>query len=184
VSTEQGATVVITHRVRDGQRAAYEEWLNEISPISRSFPGNLDWHLVRPVAGLTGTYSVIIRYDTREHLENWLASQERNRLVDKVRPLLVSGDDFFIRSGLDFWFSPDEAKAKVPVRWKQYLVTLSALYPLALGVPLLVTPLLRQVRISQNRYLDVLCITGAALWLMVYVVMPRYTRLVQRWLFR
>lgn len=27
-----GATVVITHRVRDGRQAEYEEWMNEIGP--------------------------------------------------------------------------------------------------------------------------------------------------------
>ncbi len=62
-----------------------------------------------------------------------MESPTRARLIEKVQPLFVAGDDFF-SSGLDFWFSPAGAKAKVPVRWKQYLVTWSAIYPLVLGV--------------------------------------------------
>jgi uncharacterized protein len=115
---DQGATVVITHRVREGKHADYERWANEIAPLSRASPGHLDWHIVRPIPGLTETYTIIIRFDTRAHLQTWMESPIRARLIEKVQPLLLTGDDFFISSGLDFWFAPREAKAKVPVRWK------------------------------------------------------------------
>lgn len=179
-----GATVVITHRVRAESHAGYESWLDEIAPLCKAASGHLDWHLVRPIAGLTETFTVVIRFDTREHLQQWMGSAERSRLIEKVQPLLVTGDDFFVSSGLDFWFAPSGAKAKVPVRWKQYLVTWSAIFPLALGVPLVVVPLLRLIGAPASTVLTTLCVTGVVVFLMVYVVMPRYTRLVQRWLFR
>jgi antibiotic biosynthesis monooxygenase (ABM) superfamily enzyme len=180
---EQGATVVITHRVRDGQQAGYIDWLNEIGPVCRASAGHLDLQIIRPVVGLTATFTVIIRFDTREHLQEWMYSAERRRLIEKVRPLLVTGDDFFIRSGLDFWFTPEGAKAKVPVRWKQFLVTWSAIYPLVLGVPMVVAWILSRVGFPDNHYLATLIDTGTVVFLMVYVVMPRYTRLIQRWLY-
>jgi hypothetical protein len=181
-STHEGATVVITHRVRDGQHGAYEAWLDTIAPLCKASPGHLDWHIVRPVPGLTETYTVIIRFDTAAHLQQWMGSPARARLIEQARPLLVTGDDFFVSSGLDFWFTPGEAKAKVPARWKQYLITWSAIYPLALVVPLVVTPTLRGIGV-ENRLLTPLAVTGTVVFLMVYVVMPRYTRLVKRWLF-
>jgi antibiotic biosynthesis monooxygenase (ABM) superfamily enzyme len=180
---DPGATVVITHRVRDDRHADYEHWLDEIGPICRRSPGHLDWHVVRPVAGLTATYTVVIRFDSRSHLQAWMESPDRRRLIEKAQPLLVSGDDFYIRSGLDFWFTPDGARARLPVRWKQYLVTWSAIYPLALGVPLLVVPALRTLGAPDSPLLTTLAVTGIVVFLMVYVVMPRYTKLVQRWLF-
>lgn len=179
-----GATVVITHRVRAESHDSYERWLDEIAPLCKAAPGHLDWHLVRPIAGLTETFTVLIRFDTREHLQQWMGSAERSRLIEKVQPLLVSGDDFFVSSGLDFWFTPSGAKAKVPVRWKQYLVTWSAIFPLALGVPMAVVPLLHLIGAPASNMLNTLCVTAVVVFLMVYVVMPRYTRLVQRWLFR
>jgi uncharacterized protein len=182
-SNEPGATVVITHRVREGKGADYERWLDEIKPVGRASPGNLDWHIIRPVPGLTSTYTVIIRFDTRAHLREWMESPARSRLIEKVEPLLVSGDDFFISSGLDFWFTPEGAKAKVPARWRQYVVTWSAIYPLVLVVPLLVTPLLRLAGAPDSHYLTMLVVTGVIVFLMVYVVMPHYTRLLRRWLF-
>lgn len=178
-----GATVVITHRVRQDKHTEYERWLDEITPLCKSSPGYLDWHIVRPVAGLTETFTIIIRFDTVAHLQDWMESRTRADLIAKARPLFVTGDDFFINSGLDFWFTPDGAKAQVPVRWKQYLVTWSAIYPLALGIPALVVPLLRFLHVPSHPLLTTLVVTGTLVFLMVYVVMPRYTKLVKRWLF-
>lgn len=182
-SSDIGATVVITHKVREGRLADYEAWLDEIAPLCKASLGYLDWHIIRPVSGLTETYTVIIRFDTAEHLKQWMESSARARLIEKVQPLFVTGDDFFISSGLDFWFTPGGAKAKVPVRWKQYVVTWSAIYPLALGVPFAVRPILRSISVPDHPLLTTFAVTGVVVFLMVYVVMPRYTKLIKRWLF-
>jgi hypothetical protein len=183
-STDEGATAVISHRVRDGKHADYEKWLDEIAPLCRASPGHLDWHIVCPISGLTETYTIIIRFDTEGHLREWMESPTRSRLIEKVQPLLVTGDDYTISSGLDFWFTPVGGKAKVPVRWKQYLVTWSAIYPLVLGVPLVVIPVLRSLGAPNNYFLTTLAVTGTVVFFMVYVVMPRYTKFIQRWLFK
>jgi antibiotic biosynthesis monooxygenase (ABM) superfamily enzyme len=169
--------------VRDDKHADYERWANEIAPLSRASPGHLDWHMVRPIPGLTETYTVVIRFDTRAHLQEWMESPIRRRLIKEVQPLFVGGDDFFINSGLDFWFIPEGAKAKAPVRWKQFLVTWSAIYPLVLGVPLLVAPVLQHLGVPSNYLLTTLAVTGIVVFLMVYLVMPRYTKFIHRWLF-
>lgn len=141
--TKSGATVVITYRVSEGRQAQYEEWLNEIGPIAKASEGLLDLHVVRPVRGLTETYSIMIRYDSEQNLRKWMESDVRNRLIAKVQSLLIGKDEYRIQSGLDFWFMPEGAKARIPVRWKQFLITWSAIYPLVLGVPLVLVPLLR-----------------------------------------
>lgn len=183
IDTDAGATVVITHRVRSDKHAEYERWLGEIAPLCKAAPGYLDWHIVRPIPGITETFTIIIRFDTTENLRTWIESGDRAKLIEKVQPLFVGADDFYISSGLDFWFTPEGARAKVPVRWKQYLVTWSAIYPLALVVPVVVAPILRLMGIASSRLLTTLAVTSVVVFLMVYVIMPRYTRLVQRWLF-
>ena len=79
---DKGATVVITHRVQPGKESLYDEWLNEIGPLCRSSKGHLDWHLIRPLTGLSATFTVIIRFDTRENLANWMDSEHRKRLIE------------------------------------------------------------------------------------------------------
>jgi antibiotic biosynthesis monooxygenase (ABM) superfamily enzyme len=182
-STSTGATVVITHQVRDGKQGAYESWLGEIGALCRAAPGHLDSQIIRPITGLTATYTIVIRFDTADHLRQWMESADRRRLIETVRPSLAADDHYTIRSGLDFWFNPPGSDAKVPVRWKQFLITWSAIYPLVLGMPLLILPVLRAIGVPDNPFLSTLVVTGALVALMVYVVMPHYTRLVRHWLF-
>ncbi|MES2206677.1 MAG: antibiotic biosynthesis monooxygenase [Pseudomonadota bacterium] len=182
--TDKGATAVITHKVREDKHEEYERWLNEIAPLCRASPGHLDWHIIRPVLGLTETYTVIIRFDTKDHLHEWMESPARAQLIKKAQRLFVTGDDFFISSGLDFWFTSPETKTKVPVRWKQYLITWSAIYPLVLGVSFVVTSALHYLKIPDNRFSTTLVVTGIVVFFMVYIVMPHYTKLMQRWLFK
>jgi antibiotic biosynthesis monooxygenase (ABM) superfamily enzyme len=181
---DRSASVVITHHVNEDQQAGYEQWLGEIVPISKKYPGHLGVQIIRPISGATATYTIIIRFDTEAHLRAWTGSQDRKRLIGKVRPLLAADDKFYVLSGMDFWFTPQGAKAKLPTRWKQFLVTWSAIYPLVLLVPLFVTPVMRQFGMPDSHYLKTLLVTGVVVFMMVYVVMPRYTQTVHRWLFR
>lgn len=182
---EFGATIVITHRVQAGQHAAYETWLEEIVPLCQSQPGHIDTQFVRPIAGVTETYTVIIRFDTDVHANDWLHSDLRQQTVDKVRPMLEEGDDFVVRSGIEFLFTASElAPARAPTRWKQFLLTWSVIYPLVLIVPLAITALLRPTGLQDERLVVTLLATGVIVALMVYWIMPRYTRLVHDWLFR
>src|SRR3954464_3792832 len=118
---EYGSTVVIHHRVRGGHQSDYDNWLKEIAPSCKSSPGHLDWQIIRPIAGLTENYCVIIRFDAHNHLQQWMTSSERQRLIEKVRSFLALDDAYTIHSGLDFLFTPAATGSKVPVRWKQYL---------------------------------------------------------------
>jgi uncharacterized protein len=183
VLSSEGATVVITHKVRNDMQAEYANWLDEIAPQCKAFPGHLDWHIIRPIPGLSENFTVIIRFDTKAHLQAWMESPVRARLIEKATPWLAAGDNFYIGSGLDFWFTPGEAKAKIPRRWKQALVTWSAIYPLVLGVPLILLPMLHALGLAPNHYVDTALVTASVVALMVYMVMPRYTKLIHRWLF-
>lgn len=181
---EQGATVIITHRVRPDQHRDYENWIEIIGSVCRNYPGHLDSQIIRPIAGLTTTYTIIIRFATCEQLQQWMGSRDRQQLIEQVRPLLADDDRFFVRSGLEFWFTPEGERVKMPIRWKQSLVTWSAIYPLVLVMPMLIRPLLDRLGVPNNAFLTTFFVTGTVVWLMTYVVMPRYTQLIRRWLFR
>jgi len=174
--------VVISHRIKHDAHAEYEDWLKAIGPVCRSFPGHLDWQIVRPITGLSGTYTVVIRFDTQAHLEKWMFSDERKSFVAKARSLLEADDQFHISTGLDFWFAPEGA-TKVPYRWKQALVTWSAIYPLVLGVPLILLPIFQWIGVPVHPLLSNLLVSGVIVVLMAYVVMPTYTKLIKGWLY-
>jgi antibiotic biosynthesis monooxygenase (ABM) superfamily enzyme len=60
-------------------------------PIAAEFPGHLGANVIRPAAG-QNLWSVIIRFDTIEHLYAWTQSETRRQLVAEIAPLLSEGD--------------------------------------------------------------------------------------------
>ncbi|WP_029297405.1 antibiotic biosynthesis monooxygenase [Chryseobacterium hispalense] len=180
----QGASVVVTHHILDGKQNEYESWLDEIIPQTRHSEGFIDLQIVRPIPGLTFVYTVIIRFDTIIHLKNWMESGNRKKLIEKANPLFRKNDNYEIRSGLDFLFTSESTTGKAPVRWKQFLVTWSAIYPLSLIIPLTLLPLLRFLEIPKNYYFDGLLISGIIVFLMVFAIMPVYTRVIRKWLYQ
>jgi antibiotic biosynthesis monooxygenase (ABM) superfamily enzyme len=178
-----GATAVITHHILKGKHQEYEDWLNEIGPICRRSNGHMDWQIIRPIPNLTVDYTVILRFDTIENLKHWMESKERKDLIKKVTPLLSKDDKYHIQNGLDFLFMKENEKTNIPVRWKQYLVTWSAIYPLSVIIPLMILPLLRQFNLPQNRYIDAVFVSGIIVFIMLYLLMPSYTKLIKKWLY-
>jgi antibiotic biosynthesis monooxygenase (ABM) superfamily enzyme len=180
----QGASVVITHHILDGKQQQYEKWLDEIVPITKHSNGFIDLQIVRPIPHLTFVYTVIIRFDTIENLKTWMESEDRKMLIQKANPFFKKNDNYQIKSGLDFLFNSEKEGTKVPVRWKQFLVTWSAIYPLSLLIPLIVLPILRFLQIPANHYFDALINSGFIVFLMVFVVMPNYTKIIKKWLYK
>ena len=171
---------IITHTIKAGEAARYEAWLTEmLSAVSRA-PGYLGREVFRPAPGRR-TYTSILRFDTDDHLHAWAASEARYALISRVSDLLTTGDVHEIRTGIDFWFTPEGATP--PKAWKQFLLVLSAIYPLSLLMPFLFTPLFRVAPPLTHPLLRGLCIAAVVVGVMTFVVMPRYTRLVQRWLY-
>jgi antibiotic biosynthesis monooxygenase (ABM) superfamily enzyme len=171
---------IITHTITAGEEVRYEAWLTEmLSAVSRA-PGYLGREVFRPAQGMR-TYTSILRFDTYDHLNAWAASDTRKALVSRVSDLLTKGDVHEIRTGMDFWFTPERTKPPKP--WKQFLVVLSAIYPLSLLIPSVFTPLFRVTPPLTHPLIRGLCISAVIVGLMTFVVMPRYTRLVKRWLY-
>lgn len=153
-------------------------------PHLQEWTGIVDWQTIRLIPDLTFVYTVILRFNTIANLKTWMESSERRRLIEKVKPILAKADSYYIKTGLDFLFESKAENQNKPPRWKQFLATWSAIFPLSVMVPLMILPLLRRLHLPQSRYLDSFFISGLIVLLMVYVVMPNYTRLIKKWLYR
>jgi antibiotic biosynthesis monooxygenase (ABM) superfamily enzyme len=162
--------------------AAYEQWLKKVVPIAARFPGHRGVNVIHPAAGGL-QYTITIRFDSLAHAQDWFASGARKQLVDEVAPLLDADEKVETRSGLEFWFHP--ASGQPPARrYKQFLLTLSVIYPLTLLVPAVVHRVLAPVPVLSGYWLEHLVASAAIVGLMVYLVMPRYTCLMARWLYK
>ncbi|MCT8335072.1 antibiotic biosynthesis monooxygenase [Leptospira sp. 85282-16] len=180
----QGATVIISHRVLIGKEKKYEEWLEVISSYCRAANGFLDWQVIKPIPNLTVTYTFIIRFNSEINLQNWMNSFQRSHLIQEISDSLESGDQYDTRNGLDFLFSFETQSIKPPLRWKQFLITWSAIFPLVNIVPIFILPALRYIIPYENRLLDSFFISACIVYLMVFVIMPKYTSLIRTWLYK
>jgi antibiotic biosynthesis monooxygenase (ABM) superfamily enzyme len=176
-------TSVVRHTVRDKHQAAYEAWLKEILPVASRFPGHRGVNVIRPASGST-EYTVVLHFDTIDHLQIWLDSQERRDLIAKVLPELAGDDRVEIKTGLEFWFTPPSTTQLRARPYKQFLVTLSVIFPLTLIVPTALRFLEPWASLFDSLYARQLVADSIIVGMMTYVIMPRYTRLVARWLFK
>lgn len=175
-------TGIIVHEPRPEAHAEYERWLGEIREACRQFPGYLSTDVMRPVDG-HDCYTTVIRFKGVEQLRAWIESDVRRDFLQRIEHALKQGDRYVIKTGLDFWFAQPTPAAPPPKRWKQFLLTLSAIFPLTVVVPWLLGPLLGGEGVAAvlaGKFL----VAAAIVYLMVYLIMPRYTRLVAKWLYR
>ncbi|HDU4989426.1 TPA: antibiotic biosynthesis monooxygenase [Klebsiella pneumoniae] len=105
MAQQKSVTLVISHLLDPQHSQRYEEWLGKIMPIAAEFPGHLGANVIRPAAG-QNLWSVIIRFDTLEHLYAWTQSETRRQLVAEIAPLLTEGDRTEVRTEPAFWFTP------------------------------------------------------------------------------
>jgi antibiotic biosynthesis monooxygenase (ABM) superfamily enzyme len=175
-------TAVIQQTVKRESVIAYEQWLKKVVPIASRFPGHRGVNVIHPPTGGL-QYTITIRFDSLAHAQDWFASGARRQLFEEVAPLLDADEKVETRSGLEFWFHP--APGQPPAkRYKQFLLTLSVIYPLTMLVPAVVHRVLAPSPVLSGYWLEHLVASAAIVGLMVYVVMPRYTRLMARWLYK
>lgn len=179
----EAVTLVIQHQVRQASLPAYEAWLRTIAGAAQGFPGHLGVKVVRP-QGASTSYVIVLRFASHELLRAWIDSDTRRRLIAQAAPMLAKDEDLAIETGLEYWFTPEGSPPRLARPYKQFLITLSAIYPLTLLVPWLLQPLLERIPALQLPWVHALVGDALIVFTMVYVVMPRYTRRVAGWLFR
>lgn len=178
----QSAISKIIHQPLLQHTNTYEEWLKDIIPVAGAFDGHRSVSIIRP-HGDNKSYTIILHFESIPKLNLWLDSQERKELIDKVKPLLKKEESVKVEAGFEFWFTPEESK-KIAPAYKQFLVTSSAIYPLTLLVPMLLSYVFNYTGMPESQIFKGLLSVFMIVGLMVYIIMPRYTRLISKWLYR
>lgn len=134
--------------------------------------------------GVGTVCTMVLRFDSHAHLMGWVESDTRKRLIKQVQPLLLEAEQLEIQTGMEFWFTPPSSKQLHAKPLKQFLITLSAIFPLTVVVPWALEPLFRLAPALGWPLASKFVVAVAIVALMVYGIMPRYSRLVAGWLFR
>ena len=173
-------TTTVTRRIKPGHEDAYEQFLAGISGAARAFPGYLGIEVFRPAPGASGEYRTVYRFDSPAHLRAWLDSAERAAWLARAEPHAAGPMRAEFLTGLESWFTlPARPGAAAPPPYKMALVTWVTIFPLITVVVIVAAPLIGGL--PQVPRLAVT--TLATVSLMTWVVMPRVTRLLRRWLY-
>jgi uncharacterized protein len=170
----------VTRRIKPGHEAAYEGFLAGISGAASAFPGYLGVEVFRPTGGQGGEYRTVYRFDSVVHLHAWVESAERAAWLQRADPHVAGPMRTQVLTGLEGWFTlPTQPGAPPPPPYKMALVTWVTIFPLITLVVVASAPLLGGLPLVVRLAVT----TGVTVPLMTWVVMPRVTRLLHRWLY-
>jgi antibiotic biosynthesis monooxygenase (ABM) superfamily enzyme len=173
------ATAVFARRVKPGREAQYESLARQMVETSKAFPGQLAATVLHE--NDSRDYTLLYSFTDRSALQAWLESPDRRQLLREADALAEQHLRLPPLTGLETWFPlPHRATIKPPPRWKMWLVSLLAIYPLVvIFQATIVPPIKAWPLLARSAILPLTLLT-----LMTFVVMPVVTRVVQSWLSR
>lgn len=178
VQADKPVTVVMTQHVpperADEFAAAHDQVLAQLT----TFPGFLRSELVPPVDGVADDHVIVFAFDSREHLDRWLGSDERQAWLQRIAPLISGDRTMNVVGGFAGWFPA--ADSPPVAKWKQSIAVLIALFPTALVLTVLRQALLPDLPLVPSVLLSNVLGVAALTW----VMMPWVTRLLEPWLQR
>lgn len=142
--THGPVTTTVTRRVKPGHEDFYEQFLEGIITAATRFPGHLGVEVFRPESASSGEYRIVYRFDTAEHLQAWLDSDERAAWLERAEPHVIGPMRTQFLTGLETWFTvPGRPATPPPPPYKMALVTWITIFPLITLVVVVLGPLLR-----------------------------------------
>ena len=173
-------TTTVTRRVKPGHEPFYEEFLEGIIGAATRFPGHLGVEVFRPGSASAGEYRVVYRFDSGEHLRAWLDSAEHAAWLERAEPHVIGPMRTQVVTGLETWFTlPGQPAKAPPPPYKMALLTWITIFPLITLVVIVLEPLLEGL----GRVPRLAITTAVTVPVMTWLVMPRVTRLLRRWLY-
>ncbi len=126
---EPGVSAIIRTRVKPGAEAAYQDWQRKIAAAHANAKGFRGYRFEPPISTVNPDWLIILRFDTTEDLQAWMASPARLKLLEEAAPLTDETRVRITRSAFDEWFQLDRGTEEHPA-WKMSMLVLLVIYPL------------------------------------------------------
>lgn len=177
----RGAGIVVSTHVKPGRENEYREWQGKIDAEAARFPGFLGNEVFAPVPGVQEEWVVVVRFDSPQHLQGWLLSDARHRLIDHATRLWDEARVESLSGGFPGWFAPGAAGPGQPVfppDWKQAMIVLLTLYPTVMLLSLFLSPWLAGLPMPWALFIS----NVVSVVILTWLIMPYVNRLFGFWL--
>ena len=164
-------TLVISHIVRPGMAAQFDEWSNQIDKAVTHFPG---YHNSIRLSQAGGLNHVIVQFETAETFENWLKSDEfreldlQGRKHGARRRAMVYGHQGRL-------VIPSEAAAP---KWKAAIATWLGVFPCLIAMNALLGWLALPWPDLLIRFISSVILTAFLTW----IILPRVRATLRPWI--
>lgn len=176
----EAVTVVVRRKVRPGREKDYEAWLERLTRgAAEMFPGYLGAEFHRP-ARPGGEYRSVFRFDSLGHLDAFERSDFRQQMLAEASDMFAADAAWQRMTGLEFWFDPPPGTmVPQPSPHRMALVLIAVVFVLVLLLNLTLGPLMAGWPLA----LRVLVTVTIQVGLMTYVIMPRLTPRIARFIY-
>ena len=120
-------SAVMSITLKPGQEAAHRAWERRITAVQSRAPGFQGHRSEPPIPGVQDHWLSIVRFDTEENLNAWLASPERQKLVAEASEFTARFHARIARTGFDQWFPVSRDGAPPIAVWSAPLALTRAL---------------------------------------------------------
>ena len=173
-------TTVVRQYVKPGREAEYEAWLKRMTEGAQAnFPGYLGVGFHRPKTP-GGQYRQIFRFDSLEQLEEFERSDYRQKMLAEGSEYFAADPSLERMTGLEFWFDPPRGtKVPQPSPHRMALVMIVVVFTMIL----ILSTIIGALTPGWPQPLRLLLTVTIQVMLMTYVVMPRLTPLIARFIY-
>ncbi|HMI09966.1 MAG TPA: antibiotic biosynthesis monooxygenase [Candidatus Saccharimonadales bacterium] len=178
-SSNEPVTAVFSWTVKQGEEQSFQHMMHAVHKVARTFPGHMGVTTLNSPTRKE-SFQTILRFDTTQHLEDWLSSPIRQKMM-KPLAKIASTDTATKSTGLETWFEIPGQQVTPPPRWKMVVATFIAIYPVSLLFSLFLSPYIEDWPILVRA----LFLPIIAPVILTYLFMPFLTqRILKRWLYK
>ncbi len=171
-------TEVILSKIKPGMDEAYRAWAVRIQEAQSKYPGYRGTYL-QPPSAKEGRWTTLLRYDTIEHLDAWLAAPERARLLQESKAFIEAEELTRLATAFPGWVPINPLTGKGPPGWKTALLVLLGLFPIVMFEIAFISPHLSVLNSSVATFLT----NAFNVTVTSFVTMPFFVRCFTWWFF-
>lgn len=175
---QSGVTEVFVTQISPEKEHAFRDWIAKMHHIEAQFPGFRGMYLQSPLSKQGFNWLTFLHFDTTEHLDRWLNSPERQKILQESKGLITSLESHRVISAYAGWFSSLETTGRLPSKWKQNMIVLLVLFPIVMLEMKYLSPLTASLHSSVATFIS----NAISVYLLAWPFVPLAIKGLKWWL--